>query len=109
MNARDFARRVARITAGAGDRHRNRGKGYKRKALDALARRVGAALIVPRGRFIGYRLPGGAVVCLKERFHSESDATFELDRIAEQSAHAYIPVRAYKCPWCAGYHLTSRA
>lgn len=109
MKAGDFAMRLARIAQGMGDRNRNRGKGFSRKAERALAKRARAAMILPRGKFIGYRMPDGSVACMKERYRSAEAAEHELKRIAEHSGKGYIPVRAYRCDWCNGYHLTSRA
>lgn len=109
MKAGDFARHVARIDHGASNRTRNRGKGFRQKALRALAKRAGAALILPRGKFVGYRMPDGSVACLKERYRTHDAAMHELERIGKHSSHGYIPVRTYLCEWCGGYHLTSRA
>lgn len=102
MKAGEFSRRRARIESA-------RGCKFQRKALRALAKRARAAIIVPNGKRIGYRLPDGSVACEKQRFHSEDAANTELTRIARQASHAYIPVRAYRCEWCSGWHLTSRA
>lgn len=109
MKAGDFARRAAQIEHGDGWRNCNRGKGFRRKALRALAKRAGAALILPRGKFVGYRMPNGSVACLKERYRSAESADLVLCCVAMHSTHQHVPVRAYRCEWCGGYHLTSRA
>lgn len=105
MKAGDFARRRARIECDKAPH----GRGFQRKALRALVKRTGAALIVPNGKRVGYRLPDGSVACEKHRYRSRETADAELARIAVHASHAYIPVRAYRCEWCDGWHLTSRA
>jgi len=108
MRASEFARRLARIEAGKGQPFRPHGAKHRRKATEALIRRANAALIVPGGRVIGYRLPDGSVACEKQRFRCRDTAEAELIRIRRDAAHSYIPVRAYLCDWCDGWHLTSR-
>ncbi len=85
-----------------------RGREFHRKALRALVKRSNASLIAPRGHVIGYRMPDGSVACIKQRFRSEEAASAELLRIARHASRSYIPVRAYLCDWCGGWHLTSR-
>lgn len=109
MNAGEFARRRARIEGEQGARNRGRGRGFKGRALRALAKRARAAYIVPNGRRIGFRLPDGSVACVKHRFRDQGAAHMELQRIARHASHGYVPVRAYRCEWCGGFHLTSRA
>lgn len=109
MRASEFARRVARIDSDKGLKFRPHGRGYRRKAIRALLKRSGAALIVPNGRFVGYRMKDGSVVCVKQRFHTRASAEVELARIGRHASHDYVPVRAYCCEWCGGWHLTSRA
>lgn len=109
MRAGEFARRRARIQCDRGDKLRPHGAGYQRKALRALVKRSGAALIVPNGRVVGYRMRDGSVACMKQRYRSETAAHAELSRIASHASHSYVPVRAYRCEWCDGWHLTSRA
>lgn len=108
MRASEFARRRARIEADKGHAFRPHSPKHRRKALEALITRAGAALIVPGGRVIGYRLPDGSVACEKQRFPNEDAAGAELVRIRRDAAHSYIPVRAYACDWCSGWHLTSK-
>ena len=103
MQAGEFARRLARIECS----HR-RGAGFRRKATRALGKRAGAAIIIPQGRRVGFRMTDGSVVCHKQRFRTTESAVAELERIAHHASHAYIPVRAYRCEWCGGWHLTSR-
>lgn len=108
MRAGEFARRRARIESEKGTATCRHGRSYRRKAMRALVKRAGAARIIPNGRRVGYRLPDGSVACDKQRFRTLEAAQTELARIAVHSAHAYVPVRAYLCPWCGGYHVTSR-
>lgn len=108
MMAGEFARRRARIESDRGEKCRPRGNDFSRRAMRALAKRAHAALIVPNGKRIGYRLPDGGVACDKQRFRSEGSANAELRRIGAQASHDYIPVRSYLCDWCGGWHLTSR-
>jgi len=104
MRASEFARRRARID------HRDHGDGNRsRKARRALLKRARAIRVIRHGRVVAYRMRDGSVACVKERFRSEATATHEIGRIAETSLHAYIPVRAYLCDLCSGWHLTSRA
>ncbi len=106
IRAGDFARRLGRIEHNAAH---GRSRAYRRKAVRALVKRAGAALIVPRGRVVGYRLPDGGVACTKQRYRSQGAADAELARIGRHAQRAYVPVRTYLCEWCGGYHLTSRA
>lgn len=109
MRAGEFARRRARIESERGLRFRPHSKHYRRKALRALVRRAGAALIIPHGREVGYRMPDGSVACIKHRFRTFEAADAELHRITRHAAHSYVPVRVYACDWCDGFHLTSKA
>ena len=109
MTAGEFARRRGLIEFDRGDRHKARGRSFKRKALQALAKRAGAALMIPNGRRVGYRLPDGSVACEKQRFRDSTVALAELERISRHAVHAYVPVRAYHCEWCGGWHLTRKA
>lgn len=109
MGAGEFARRRGLIECDRGERFRPRGQRFKRKAVRALAKRVGAALLIPNGRRVGYRMKDGSVACEKQRFRDESVARAELHRIGRHASHGYVPVRAYHCEWCGGWHLTSKA
>lgn len=71
-------------------------------------RRGRAVPIIAFGRIVGYRLSDGKVACLKQRFRSESAALLELSTIRRTSNRTHIPVRAYRCEWCGGWHLTSK-
>jgi hypothetical protein len=105
MNARDFARHRARIT------RENHGRGRKyTRALAHLISDARAALVVMDRKVVGYRLPTGEMVCVKERYTSEPQALKAMERIqANIEAGRRAPVRVYPCPHCRGFHLTSQA
>ena len=56
----------------------------------------------PKGR--GRRCPSG-----KTRFRDHTSATTALALSAERSTRDVQPKRAYECPLCNGWHLTSKA
>lgn len=103
MNSRSFASKVGRIEHEYGLQTR-KGK----KVLQRLVDRVGAAHIINQGRISGWRLPNGQVVCRKRRYPSEDVANLEMRLIAHRSNRHKVPVRAYECPTCKGFHLTSK-
>jgi len=103
MNAAEFARRRSRI-----ERQHN-GKRRQRE-LAHLVRDARAALVILDRKVVGYRLPNGEMVCVKERHRSEDDATADMLRIQAANWNGHrVPVRAYPCPYCHGWHLTSQA
>jgi hypothetical protein len=71
--------------------------------------RVGAAAIIEGNRVVGYRMRDGSVACVKVRYRDEVEAKLDLLRIAAAPNHGHKPIRVYRCPWCAGWHSTSRA
>ncbi|WP_342627548.1 hypothetical protein AAC691_15450 [Nguyenibacter vanlangensis] len=99
LTANSFRRELARIET--------RGK-YVTKATRRLMRRHGVAAIYSKGKLRGYRLPTGEQVCVKARFPTEDAARAELDTISRLSPRDHKPVRAYECPLCKGWHLTSQ-
>lgn len=99
MQRHTFARHLGRIQAKG--RHQN-------KARAALVRRARAATIIQGGKVIGWRLPDGSVICVKRRYSTREAALLDLARITRVATHSHIPVRAYACPYCRGYHLTSK-
>lgn len=101
MRAAEFARRRARIE------HGSTGRRYKAE-LRALMKRSRAVPIIAYGRIVGYRLADGGVACVKHRFRCELSALAELAAIRRNTTSSYVPVRAYRCEWCAGWHLTSK-
>lgn len=85
---------------------------YARQRTRAMARLVheaNASLIVVNGKVAGYRLPGGEVVCMKRRYKSKPQAELELQLMhACNNDQHRVPVRAYPCDLCKGWHLTSQ-
>jgi hypothetical protein len=105
VNAATFARHRARIER----EHHGRGRKY-RKALAHLITDARAALVVMQRKVVGYRLPNGEMVCIKTRYRSWDEATADVMRI--QGLHTdgdRVPVRAYSCAHCRGFHTTSQA
>lgn len=103
MNAGEFAKRRARI-----ENEHSRRKGYAARALNALIREAGAAIIIRRGKVVGWRMPNGQEVCKKRRYHDEGKAALELMNVQRDPKTPHIPCRFYLCPHCNGYHLTSQ-
>ena len=103
MHASTFNRERQRIE------RRSRGKVAKvRRALHQLVQRAGAATIIEGNRIVGYRMRDGSVACLKIRYRTDVDAQLDMLRIQALPTVGHKPIRAYRCPWCHGYHLTSR-
>lgn len=105
MNGRKFASKRARIL------HRARSDRHARKAIAHLAREHGARQVHIGGKLVGHVLPGGFTVCEKRRYSSEAAAHGELDGVrAFEHLHLgrKLPVRAYACPACRGWHVTSK-
>lgn len=104
MRASEFARRRARIIGRARGR-----QAFTDKAMERLARDAEATPLQAQGRIVAWALPTGAVVCVKERLRDGHQAFAELERIALQSPPwQHIPMRAYRCAFCEGWHLTSQ-
>lgn len=104
MNAATFARHRARIA----HQHHGRGRKYSR-ALAHLVRDAGAALVVMNRKVVGYRLPNGEMVCVKERYRDQAEAAAAMARIqADIEAGKRAPVRVYPCQHCHGWHTTSQ-
>ncbi len=81
---------------------------WKRRALKQLVRESGAVEHYAGNRMIGYRLPRGDVSCLKLRFSTELAASRNLDDcLSLSSVERRNERRAYRCPECKGWHLTS--
>lgn len=103
MNPQKFAQKISRL-----DRL-GLSTSQGRNVLGRLVRQAGAAYVISHGKITGYRLPGGGMVCRKRRYGSADIASRELHHISTTSLRSHVPVRAYRCPDCAGYHLTSSA
>lgn len=105
MNAAEFSRRRARIESN----HNGRTKRYKRE-LAHLVRDARAALVVMHHKVVGWRLPNGEMVCIKDRYRDEASALHDMERIqAANWSRSRVPVRAHHCAHCHGWHLTSQA
>lgn len=104
MHASEFARKRAKIERRAGGR-----AAFFRKAMNHLVHEAGAVVIVMGGRLVGWRMTDGSVVCTKQRYRDEITAQLALATIGQHARHKHIPVRAYACQHCNGWHLTSQA
>lgn len=101
MHATEFARCMARIERQI--------RGQRRvTAMRALRKRAHARPVYSHGRVIAYRMPDGSIACVKQRFVCESSALAMLASIRRTATNSHIPVRAYLCEWCGGWHLTSK-
>lgn len=104
MRASDFARQRARIIQRARGR-----QDFADKAMTHLARDASATPLHVHGRIVAWVMPDGGVVCIKERLRDGHQAFAELERIALHTAPSHrIPIRAYRCAFCGGWHLTSQ-
>lgn len=104
MNATQFARQRALIER----EHHGCGRKYKR-ALAHLVRDARAALVVHSRKIVGYRLPNGEMVCIKQRYRDEATAHAEMTRIQDANINGgRVPQRVYYCANCGGFHLTSQ-
>lgn len=104
MNAAQFARKLALIE------HKGRGrKGFAERATRALAREQGVAAIVAAGKVVGYRMTTGEAVCVKDRYPDHETAVHHLESMAASAVDNphRVPVRAYPCDACKGWHVTS--
>lgn len=107
MTAAEFLRKRAIIEHASGATRKH---AWRVKALAKLVREARAVVVVSAHRVIGYQLPNGQVACLKHRFKNDIDANDSLAQIqAELDGRDMKPQRAYPCPHCHGWHLTSRA
>jgi len=104
MNRHTFERQMGRIE----QRH-----GHFTKAtgdiMAKIVRKARARYVVANGKVTGYRLPDGTMVCRKRRYRDSMAAEVHLAQITHVSSRAHIPVRAYQCTNCCGWHLTSSA
>lgn len=102
MNAATFQRQRARI-------EQRFPVGRKRtKAMDALVRDAGAAVVIVDRKAVAWRMPSGESVCVKRRYPNDDSARMDLERIRDVGA-GHLPTRVYDCARCAGVHLTSQA
>lgn len=105
MNVHKFIKRRAIIER----RYAGRAWKKRRAAMDRLVREAGAAVIIIKGRLIGWQLPDGKTVCVKTRYRDQGSADDDLQRIrALNLTGKHVPIRAYACDRCKGWHLTSQ-
>lgn len=104
MHASEFARKRAKIERRAGNR-----PAFVRKALEHLVREADAAVFYAGRQVVGWQMPDGGVVCVKRRFLDWAMAQNELAKIAQYAKNPNVPVRAYRCQHCGGFHLTSQS
>lgn len=103
MTAQEFMKRRARI-GGTWDRAQD----WQQNAMKRLIREARAVPVIGSRRVVAYRLGAGEVVCVKQRFKDEPAATQSLQMIHEErQPREHIPVRAYQCTHCKGWHITS--
>lgn len=104
MNAADFIKQRGRI-----EHQTHQTQAWRAKAMRGLVKRSRAELIRAGGRVIGYQLPNGQVVCVKQRFRDQAAAEVKLQTIALFEGQRFaMPQRAYFCRHCSGWHLTSQ-
>jgi hypothetical protein len=82
--------------------------GKAAKAFAHLVRRSGATTIIINHRIIGWRMKTGEIVCAKKRFANEEQAVGKIEIIADNDPAGHVPIRAYACAECRGWHLTSQ-
>lgn len=103
MNAERFAAMARKIERRLADEPRR-----QREAIKRMARQAGAVQVIASGKVVGFRLRDGSMVCRKRRYRDEVAARIDMARIAATSGAKRVPVRAYHCPHCAGWHTTSQ-
>ncbi len=55
-----------------------------------------------------FKRPPKSKKCGKTRFRDEIAAKIAMSKIEVKSTELKIPTRAYRCPLCSGWHLTSQ-
>lgn len=103
MNADRFAQMARKIERRLANEPRR-----QREAIKRMARKAGAVQVIVGGKIVGFRLRDGSMVCRKRRYRDEVEARIDMARIAATSAAKRVPVRAYHCPYCSGWHTTSQ-
>lgn len=105
MNAAQFARKRGRIEHLGSRKH-----SWRVKALRQLVNEAGAVLATVDGKVMGWLLPNGETVCIKQRYRDQATADRQLGMIERtDGTRDKRPVRAYPCRYCRGWHLTSQA
>lgn len=103
MNAAQFSRARQRIERESKDR-----RGFGPKAMRRLIRQADAATVIWGAKIMGWRMPDGVMVCVKDRFTTRERAASEMLGIQAQKGKKGMPRRAYQCQFCGGWHLTSK-
>lgn len=103
MNAATFVKRRAKI-----EHQQGKPNWWRRRAQDALIREARAVPVVGGLKIVGWRLPNGETICVKRRFKDEGAAIAAMGQIrAEPFRRDHMPIRAYPCFACRGWHVTS--
>lgn len=103
MNVREFMKHRGRIE------RKYQNESQRRTAIRHLVREAGAAVVIMGGKMTGWRLKDGTIVCVKRRHKDEAGAQEEMARAHSSNWNGHrVPTRAYKCPHCHGWHLTSQ-
>ena len=104
MNPAQLAREIARI-----ERDRGRTARWRKRAIAHVVAEAGATQVIVNGELVGWTLPAGGQVCIKRRYRDAHAANDDLVEFGRRPGTHAKPVRAYYCPHCSGYHLTSEA
>jgi hypothetical protein len=102
MNALQFSRQRTRILRS------QRPAGWQDRAMRKLIEQARAIPLVSAHSIIGWRLPTMEVVCAKRRYPDHERAVSDMLAIQAEYGKDGRPRRAYQCPFCDGWHLTSR-
>lgn len=102
MTPAEFSRRRGRI-----EHDHTKPQQWKQRALRRLVIEARAVVVVCSGRMQGWQMANGKMVCVKQRYKNEETAQQYLSMIRACGTHDAKPNRAYHCPYCAGWHLTS--
>lgn len=100
MKAAEFARRRSSIEHDA-----THGNAWRKRAMARLASEAGAIGVLFGRQVVGWKLPGGEIVCIKQRYKNEERAEAYLRMIAATSGQGVKPIRAYACAYCHGLSL----
>jgi hypothetical protein len=104
MKPAEFAKRRSKI-----EYAQRKSRTWKHRAMQKLIREASAVVVMSAGRVIGWQMQNGQIVCFKQRYRNEDQAALNLAMIRASSCRDVLPQRAYYCPTCNGWHLSSRA
>jgi hypothetical protein len=102
MNAVQFSRQRTRILRS------NRAEGWQARAMRKLINQSRAIPVVSAHSVIGWRLPTHEIVCAKRRYPEQQRAIADMLAMQAEYGKEGRPRRAYQCPFCDGWHLTSK-